>query len=355
MQSTANPFNVHNEFYAVSCTTASVCTAVGDGSNWDGPQVTLAERWNGAGWQVQATPNPAGEAYATLDGVSCTSATACTAVGYYQDSVGKVAAFAERWNGTSWQVQATPTPAGSTTSVLSGVSCTTASACTAVGGYTNSAGTRVALAERWNGGSWRVQATRALPAKSSGFSGVSCPAASACTAVGAYTTVGGRAVTLAERWNGTSWQLQATPNPGGATATTLSAVSCKTATACTAVGDYTNSAGAQSTLAERWNGTSWQVQATPMLAGTISTFLDGVSCAAASVCTAVGGQSPDGLHVGEVAEQWNGTSWQVQLNPGAPALGFSVLSGVSCVTASACSAVGSAGHTLIGTLAWGYS
>ncbi|MEA2314573.1 MAG: hypothetical protein QOI03_1265, partial [Solirubrobacteraceae bacterium] len=44
-------------------------------------------------------------------------------------------------------------------SVLSGVSCTTASACTAVGYYVNSAGTRLTLAERWNGTSWATQTT----------------------------------------------------------------------------------------------------------------------------------------------------------------------------------------------------
>ena len=69
----------------VSCTSATACTAVGDYVNRDGTQVTLAERWNGTSWTIQSTPNPTGAQYAgwtaTLQGVSCTSATACTAVG----------------------------------------------------------------------------------------------------------------------------------------------------------------------------------------------------------------------------------------------------------------------------------
>jgi hypothetical protein len=43
-----------------------------------------------------------------LYGVSCTSATACTAVGYYTNSGGTDVTLAEGWNGTSWAIQVTP-------------------------------------------------------------------------------------------------------------------------------------------------------------------------------------------------------------------------------------------------------
>jgi hypothetical protein len=70
-------------------------------------------------------------------------------------------------------------------------------------------------------------------------------------------------LTLAEVWNGTSWAIQATPNPTGVKGTFLSGVSCKSAAACTAVGDYENSAGSYAPLAEAWNGTSWAIETTP--------------------------------------------------------------------------------------------
>jgi hypothetical protein len=47
-----------------------------------------------------------------LLGVSCTSSTACIAVGYYKNSSEVVVPLAERWNGTEWKVQSTPNPAG---------------------------------------------------------------------------------------------------------------------------------------------------------------------------------------------------------------------------------------------------
>ena len=48
--------------------------------------------------------------------------------------------------------------------------------------------------------------------------GASCTSASACTAVGDYVTSTGASKTLAERWNGTAWTLQSTPNPSGGSA-----------------------------------------------------------------------------------------------------------------------------------------
>jgi len=81
--------------------------------------------------------------------VSCTSATACTAAGFYSNATTPVT-LAERWNGTKWSIQTTPNPVGGSNSTLDGVSCASASTCTAVGGYNNGT-TGATLAERWNG------------------------------------------------------------------------------------------------------------------------------------------------------------------------------------------------------------
>jgi hypothetical protein len=117
--------------------------------------LTLAERWNGSSWAVRATPNPAGATQSFLNAVSCISATACTAVGIYTDSGGNNLTLAERWDGSNWAIQATPNPSVASASYLLGLSCTAATACIAVGDYLNSgvsvtSGTRyMTLAERW--------------------------------------------------------------------------------------------------------------------------------------------------------------------------------------------------------------
>jgi hypothetical protein len=134
------------------------------------------------------------------------------------------------------------------------VSCTAATACTAVGeGYSPVTEYFEMLAERWNGSSWKIQPTpNPAGAFGSSLHGVSCAAATACTAVGYYGT-SSSTVTLAERWNGSSWKSQPTPDPSGATFSDLIDVSCTAATACTGVGDGYHSSSTQVTLAERYS------------------------------------------------------------------------------------------------------
>ena len=48
-----------------------------------GVQDTLAEAWDGTSWSVQTTPGPSGGQLPTLSGVACTTANGCTAVGDY--------------------------------------------------------------------------------------------------------------------------------------------------------------------------------------------------------------------------------------------------------------------------------
>ena len=103
-----------------------------------------------AGWSIQTTPNPAGGSDVILNGVSCASASACTAVGGPPQPATSGATLAEGWNGTKWSIQHTPNPTGGSLIIQNGVSCTSASACTAVGASSNGT-TTVTLAERWSG------------------------------------------------------------------------------------------------------------------------------------------------------------------------------------------------------------
>src|SRR5690242_15468802 len=131
-----------NELSAVSCTSGRACTAVGShAASLSSTGFPLAERWNGTRWRIQPTKLPTGAKSAGLAGVSCPSATACTAVGSTPGTTPDTSVnLAESWNGTSWRVQAVPAPKGSTSSLLSGVSCTSPNACTAVGNYGTAAG-----------------------------------------------------------------------------------------------------------------------------------------------------------------------------------------------------------------------
>ncbi len=258
-----------------------------------------------SGWLIQRTPNPAGAIDGAFVCVSRTSKTVCTAVRFSTNRANTTMPLVERWNGTAWAIQPTPNPAGAKGSGLGGVSCASTTVCTAVGFSTNRANTTVPLVERWNGASWSIQRTRNPGgAKHSEFVGVSCASTNACTAVGFSTNRAYAPVTLAERWNGTSWTIQPTPNPGGAVSG-LFDVSCASKTACTAVGRFTNRADTLVTLAERWNGASWAIQRTPNPSGKNDSGLDSVSCASTNACTAVGRFTNRARTGVTLAERWS--------------------------------------------------
>ena len=193
----------NGELFGMSCTSATACTAVGDFHNSSGVDVPLAERWNGSSWARQSTPNATGAQGSQLTGVSCSSATACTAVGTSTTSAGVQATLAERWNGSGWAVQSTPNPTGAHDTELSAVSCASMTVCTAVGySAANSESAYATLAERWNGSSWAVQSTPTPPgAQGSELTGVSCATVTACTATGLYFTAAGAALPLAEGYS----------------------------------------------------------------------------------------------------------------------------------------------------------
>jgi hypothetical protein len=69
--------------------------------------------------------------------VSCTSPTACTAVGFYGTSGGVSRTLVESWNGTSWSRLSSPST-GTHDNVFYGVACNAPSSCKAVGYYLTS-------------------------------------------------------------------------------------------------------------------------------------------------------------------------------------------------------------------------
>jgi hypothetical protein len=339
-------------FFAVSCASARACTAVGAKSSSTGTTTPLAERWNGTSWAIQPVSGPAGSLASELLAVSCPTAAACTAGGSEFNSAQKPVPLAEGWDGAKWSVQSVPSPAGAIGAGFSGLSCSTPATCIAAGSYGNSSGAMVLLAEAWNGRKWRIQATPS-PAGSTGseFLAVSCSAAAACAAVGATTisTPGGRGasgggsatVSLAERWNGTSWRVQSTPSPGRSVGTGLAAVSCSAATACTAAGSYGTASHLARATAAAWGGRSWHRQATPSPAGaSVSSGLIGLSCASPRACTAAGFGTGRGGDSMPLTERWDGARWRIQRSPVPAGAVSATLNGVSCSAPRTCTAVG---------------
>jgi hypothetical protein len=236
----------------VSCISPTNCTMAGGYPTSSGATVTLVEHWNGRRWAIQPTPNPSGATESVLSGISCTSAANCTATGWYEKpNIGTDLTLAEHWNGRRWEIQPTPDLPGSARNGgdLFAVSCISATNCIAAGDNSSKATVELPLAERWNGRKWRIQSAAVpSPAANTAFLGISCTSASNCTAVGTYQKgLFTRNLPLIEHWDGRAWALQASPSPPRQVL--LVGVSCLPTAECTAVGFYGHQLH-QRTLAE---------------------------------------------------------------------------------------------------------
>lgn len=339
LQSVPTRSGLNGQLLGISCASSTACVAVGSYVDPLGEQRALTEIWNGTAWSLKAAPSPSTLAY--LRGVSCTAANACTAVGGYGPGFANRPLVA-RWNGSSWSRETVTPPTGTADAILTAVSCISSTSCTGVGSYITTAfHNNLTLAEHWDGSSWSQQATpNPSGSTDSGLNGISCVGATSCYAVGDYNSTSSSepSAIMAEHWDGTSWTLQTMATPPGATAADLEAVACSADTACTAVGGYaTSGTTANLTLAERWNGSSWTTQTTVNPTSGSPSF-NGVSCPTATDCIATG--SPENLAAAPLVEQWDGTTWTIQSAPSVAGANVSDLLAVSCTAASACAAVG---------------
>jgi hypothetical protein len=309
-----------NILQGVDCTSADSCIAVGVG---EGP---LVERWDGASWQI--LPSPMG---GVLHDVACPWPQFCFAVGE-----GGSGPLVEVWNGTRWSAQSTPAVPGA---ALYAVSCSAIVACTAVGrGPNGTPGATEALAMRWEGAGWHVQPTPNPPGDDQ-LNGVSCPLKRTCTAVGGSTTGSGTSTTVKSpfitRWYGrvNTWGLQSAPKPEGAEDASLEGVSCPVAPICVAVGSSNTHLGNPTGLTERRIGADWSVLTNPPLPPNRFSALYAVGCPTLASCRAV-----------EPNEAWrfDGTSWQIESIPYAPLPNLS-LGDISCPSRFFCMAVGAYG------------
>jgi hypothetical protein len=263
---------------------------------------------------------------ASLAAVSCAGSSWCMAVGSYTDRSRVRHALAQIWNGATWRVLANP-PGTS----LTGLSCSSPRFCMAAGGPTG--------AQTWNGAAWRE-----LASPPGGVGGVSCGSRTLCMVIfGAKV----------RSWNGTTWRLwrHATdfcsggpPGPCG-----LSSVSCGSRTNCVAVGTETISQEpVQVPVAATWNGRHW-TRTEPGGNGNPAA-LDAVGCGG-QFCMAAGGAFQE-VHNGDIAqaEAWNAKtkSWtDVSPSLGVICTGFTTCgwtSALSCAGQANCMAFGPFGN-----------
>lgn len=331
--------NFGDEANGVSCPTTSWCALVGVALRPNHEWRPFTDIWNGQTWVSVRVPEPANANRAEFDDVSCTSTAACVAVGQnlvQNPGSNQINALAGKWNGRNWTLLPIVQPAGATDTALTTVSCGSTGHCIAGGSDTVPGQQATGLTEYWNGETWTIVP---IPGIGAGqvVTSVSCSGPTICMAVGSDATP------FAALWDGVSWHLQAETLPPGTSAGSFDAVSCNTATECTAVGTYVNGTSA-GVVVERWSSGRPRLLPVPSVASIPDVRDFHLSCHAAAACALVGYEPGTNVYRA-VAYVWNGSGWVAASLPRLSTAWESYLHAVSCPSSSLCVAAG----TLVST------
>jgi hypothetical protein len=340
IQPTNNPGSL-NILSGVSCPSATRCAAVGFDINGS-KDVALPELWNGTKWQ-DPVPVPGDPLLSTkisvLAAASCPTTTRCELVGVTGNS--GTLPLAALWNGklgkASISSQTVQVPPGSTLAILNGVSCTSVNACTAVGFFTDAAHVAHPLAEHWDGSSWQIQPQSSVITQGL-LNAVSCSSATFCVAVGEHGSAS--QAEFVETWNGSTWQFALGSNFNGATSARLNGVSCTADGSCILVGQTSGRNGGSGFFPLAFKLISGQFfLLNTAIPSATDNDLTSVSCTSSSNCLAVGFFQDFRGQQDPMAEFWDGTNWSFEGLPNPPGT-LPILNGVSCSSPGVCTAVG---------------
>jgi hypothetical protein len=238
-------------------------------------------------------------------------------------------ARATSFNYGSWSIVPSPNP-GTIDNTLDGVTAISASNVWAAGDYSNISGITQSLIEQWNGTSWEVISSPNPGSRYNNLYGIAAVSANSVWAVGVTgPDSSGTSQTLIEYWNGTSWSVVPSPSPGGG-GSFLSAIAVTSANDIWAVGYMYNNNPIIQTLIEHWNGTSWSAVPSPNPGQ--GNVLSAVAAISTNDVWAVGRYYNAGSSSYQtLAEHWDGDCWSVVSSPN-PGAGFNYLYGVAPVS-----------------------
>jgi hypothetical protein len=281
----------------------------------------LIDNWNGTAWSRVATPVTPGNT-ALLFAVSASSATDAWAVGRTQVNKSSFEGLALHWNGTAWSVSpgfpAALSPLGGASAA--GVADISPGDAYAIG---NSATTAVGSLAHWNGTAWS-SVTLPLPAHANSnttLNAISAHGLGDVWIVGTFLdSATGRNETFSEHFNGTAWKVVRMPpvnSPNRNAFFRFNAINANSPGDVWAVGDrgIIDVPNSQKTLIEHFNGTAWSIVPSPS-PGSIDVLSGVTTSNASNNVWAVGADVPAGKPAGQTLTlNWNGTAWNVVASP----------------------------------------
>ena len=190
-------------------------------AGWDNNEANqtiqlLFEHWNGSRWTVATSPTPLMSAQ-FASGITAISPDNVWAVG--MDETGNSKNLAAHWNGTAWSIVPTPdiTNAGDVQDLLTGVSSDAAGDVWA-SGYAHNVHNQNSFHEpyvlHWTGTKWVMTKVPTLGTEGSLLNGIQVLSPANAWAVGQTQESNGPILSLTEQFNGKTWTVIPSPDPG---------------------------------------------------------------------------------------------------------------------------------------------
>jgi len=310
-----NPGPYSAQLDAVTAIKADNVWADGSYLGTNGNTEPLVEQWNGSAWNIIATPN-LGSIESMFSGLTQVPGTnQLWAVGLYANpnQSNTIQTLTEFWNGTTWSVVPSPNN-GTLMNELYAVSAISANDVWAVGNYTDpQTEDSEALLEHWNGSTWSI-VSGPNPGQDNFLYAVTAVASNSVWAVGRFAGGFPGDQTFIVHWNGKQWSQVSSPNPGSNYNILYSVSAVPGNHHLWAVGYGFDPS--QTLTLEKKQGT-WQVVPDPN-PGPMGEWLYGVMATSPTNAWTVGGYSPDGAIDQTLTEHWNGKAWKVIPSPSIP-------------------------------------
>lgn len=345
--------SVGSSFSSLACPSVSFCVAAGtylqDGDPLPFFDILASDRWTPV---TVPLPADADGDQATVNSVACISLASCVAVGSYDVSDHDTEGLIETMTHGAWTAARAPVPSDESSLdhsvVLQSVSCGSDGTCAAIGQYRGPYTEYSSVIETLSGGTWRATAPP-VPSDAGTLRGpttlsaISCASATACAVIGTYlgTSDGG---TVIETLSSGQWVPIDEPLLGDSGS--LTAVSCIASGTCVAVGSFSSlGPGLSGGLIDTLSGGTWSAQQAPTPGGCSSTVeFTSVSCASDDSCAAVGDYVEAEAYLPFVDSLVGGTWFAngIRLPEDAVADDNVELPGeVSCASALQCTVIGS--------------
>ena len=332
-----------NGLFGVSCPSPGSCVAVGD-EGYNTAQRALVESLRAGTWRVTPSPGTSGAFPVDfLNSVSCISTSSCVAAGWaagpMQDTY---RTLIETSRGADWKVTRSPNPTTASND-LRGISCSSRTACVAVGDYGTSSSQKT-LIETLRGGTWTVATSQATPSPFTVdfLNGVSCISATDCVAAG--FAAGPNALqsrTLIESLSIDGWKITPSPNTVSPL-NELYGISCSSPISCVAVG-AAGTLASQKTLVETLTGGTWRIASSPNTTLPMNALYY-TWCQSSTTCVAAGyGVSSIGTATKTLIETLKRGLWRITPSPNTSSP-LNELYGYACAAPKACYAVGVDGY-----------